>query len=154
MPDSSTCCRLNTDHKDVALVTEFKPHLHKNDVADGLNHQSVFAACCQKRFAKNCLTSTISSKIEARELFPNGGNGTSSTVVDYQSHLTHFHQMTRPRQRSMQGKWNGTNIIHQPIGLTVSGEARRPLCGSPRTELPREKETAHSRSAPRVTLFS
>ena len=28
MPNSSTCCRLDTDHKDVALVTEFKPHLH------------------------------------------------------------------------------------------------------------------------------
>ena len=36
MPDSSTCCRLNTDHKDVALVTEFKPHLH-TDEHDGHN---------------------------------------------------------------------------------------------------------------------
>ena len=33
MPNSSTGCRLNTDHKDVALVTEFKPHLHKLDMA-------------------------------------------------------------------------------------------------------------------------
>ena len=28
MPNSSTCCRLNTDHKDVAMVAKFKPHLH------------------------------------------------------------------------------------------------------------------------------
>ena len=26
MPNSSTCCRLNTDHNDVAMVTEVKPH--------------------------------------------------------------------------------------------------------------------------------
>ena len=28
LPVSSTCCHLNTDHKDVALLHEFEPHLH------------------------------------------------------------------------------------------------------------------------------
>ena len=28
LPVSSTCCRLNTDHKDVAMLHEFWPHLY------------------------------------------------------------------------------------------------------------------------------
>ena len=35
LPVSSTCCRFNTDHKDVAMLHEFWPHLH-NKVVRGI----------------------------------------------------------------------------------------------------------------------
>ena len=39
MPNSATCCHL-TDYKDVAMLTEFKPHLHRTGHVNPISSQS------------------------------------------------------------------------------------------------------------------